>query len=160
MKQTHRELRDAFGCYATGVAVVTCAPKGAPAVGMTINSFTSVSLEPPLILWCLDKSAFRFPTFSEADNYAVNVLSADQRAVSQAFASTKARIADHETLLWETGAPILKDCLASFDCRVFDRRSAGDHLVMIGEVVRFEAAKTGQPLVYFRSGYGVDGNSS
>jgi len=158
MTAAHRRLRDAFGCYATGIAIVTCAAPGGEAVAITVNSFTSVSLEPPLVLWCLDNGSHRYAQFAAADNYAVNVLRADQEAVSRAFASTETAPDPASVTTWVTGAPVLLDCLARFDCRVVEKTKAGDHLLLIGEVLKFDAA-AGEPLIYYRSAYrsGVGG---
>ncbi|MEL7029140.1 MAG: flavin reductase family protein, partial [Pseudomonadota bacterium] len=154
MGADHRELRTAFGCYATGIAVVTCRAEDGSPVGMTVNSFTSVSLEPPLVLWCLDKSSHRFAPFAKAPSYAVNVLRAEQQDVSRAFAAPDAALEAEAFGVWKTGAPILLDCLAQFDCEVFERVDAGDHLLLVGRVVQFAAAEAGDPLIYYRSGYG------
>jgi flavin reductase (DIM6/NTAB) family NADH-FMN oxidoreductase RutF len=148
-----RPLKDAFGRYATGVAIAGCiGPSGAP-VALTVNSFASVSLAPPLVLWCIEKKAAAYPAFMGAGAYAITVLRADQQAVSQRFSyRVPAPLAANEWTAWETGAPILNERLAAFDCRLRDRHSAGDHMILVGEVARFEAGQ-GAPLLYFASRY-------
>lgn len=160
MTQDERALRGALGLYATGVAVATCAPDGAAAMGITINSFTSVSLRPPLVLWCLETRSSTYDAFAAASGYAVNVLSADQQAVSERFAALDRHdIQPAEMKQGATGAPLLKGCIAYFDCRISARHMAGDHVILVGEVVDFHAAAKAKPLMYYASGYheGPDG---
>ena len=149
----YRPLKDAFGRFATGIGIATClGPDGEP-VAITINSFTSVSLEPSLVLWCIEKRASSYPAFMGADHYAVSVLHAGQQAVSDRFASfDPTALAENELEVWTSGAPILKDRLAGYDCRISARHKAGDHVIMIGEVLRFDS-RPGEPLVYFASNY-------
>ncbi|MBY0420728.1 MAG: flavin reductase family protein, partial [Parvularculaceae bacterium] len=117
------------------------------------NSFTSASLSPPLVLWCIDRRAARFSAFMSADAYSINVLKAEQTALSEQFARHGPKPVDAALVTaWETGAPILKDALAAFDCRVVNRHGAGDHVVLIAEVVKFHAG-SGKPLLYFASRY-------
>ncbi|MCP1336095.1 flavin reductase family protein [Futiania mangrovi] len=149
------DFRRALGCFATGVTVITARSAGGTPVGITANSFSSVSLEPPLVLWCLDKGSERFARFDAADHFAVNVLGAHQQDLSSAFASYE-HDAFPETPVetWETGAPILTDTLASLDCRIETRVDAGDHVVYIGRVLRLETRGDTPPLLYFRGRYG------
>ena len=149
----YRALKDAFGRYATGVTVVTCRAADGTVAAMTVNSFSSVSLEPPLVLWCIENKASSFPVFFGADNYAVSVLRCDQRAASNDFARFGAgALSRHETETWRTGAPLLKERLAGFDCEVAHRHAAGDHQILIARVVQFDA-HGGAPLLYFASRY-------
>lgn len=141
-------LRRALGGFATGVTVTTAlGPDGRPA-GFTANSFTSVSLEPPLVLVCLGRGAASYPVFAEAGSFAVNVLSADQQEVARVFAT---RGADKfASVAWgprETGAPVFRGVAAWFECRMRERIDAGDHVIVIGEVVGFGRG-TAAPLVY------------
>lgn len=149
-----RTLRDALGCFATGVTIVTTlGPDGKPA-GLTANSFTSVSLDPPLLLVCLAKTASRLPAFEAAQHFAVNVLHTGQQTVSGRFASkTEDRFAGTAWETWDTGAPIIEHSLASFDCTRHAWHDAGDHVILIGHVqrVRFEPRR--DPLLYFRGRY-------
>lgn len=148
-----RPIKTAFGRFATGVVLAGCArADGAPVI-ITVNSFTSVSLSPPLVLWCLERRASTFAAFMAAQSYSINVLRADQKALSERYARhapdpLPADAVEH----WTTGAPILKDALAAFDCKVVDRHGAGDHVVLIAEVVRFRSAD-GAPLLYYASRY-------
>lgn len=148
-----RPLKNAFGRFATGVALAGCTgPDGAP-VFLTVNSFTSVSLSPPLVLWCIEKKAATFPAFFAAPAYTINVLRADQQALSDRFAAhAPSPPSSDEIECWVSGAPLLRDRLAAFDCRVLDRHEAGDHVVLVAEVLRFEAG-AGAPLLYFASDY-------
>lgn len=153
MTDPYRPLKDAFGRFATGVALAGCAgPDGAPLL-ITVNSFTSVSLEPPLVLWCLERKASSFAAFMAAPSYAISILHDGQKDISERFARhplEPLKPADYE--IWETGAPVFRDRLAGFDCRVVDRHLAGDHVILIAEVVRFDA-RAGAPLLYFASNY-------
>lgn len=156
MEFDSRTFRKALGCFPTGVTVVTTAGRGdAPPVGVTISSFTSVSLEPPLILFCLDLKNVDLPTFVANGSFAVNVLREDQRELSIRFAGRTLanKFADIEYAVWETGAPILGGCLAVLECRVARMHEEGDHMVFIGEVVRLDYSQAGQPLAYWRGAY-------
>ena len=148
-----RSLRDAYGRYATGVAVITTlTPAGAPA-GLTVNSFGSVSLDPPLVLWSLMRSSARLPMFRDADRFAVNVLADDQQHLSTRFASrVEERFAG---IAWEPGlggVPLLPGCLARFECSTHGHVEAGDHVVFLGRVHRFEH-RDGAPLLFFAGRY-------
>lgn len=149
----HRELKNAFGRYATGVTVVSCKGPGGEIAAMTVNSFSSVSLSPALVSWCIERRASSFAIFAGAENYAVSVLRHDQETASNDFARFGAAALDHHAHeTWQTGAPLLADRLAGFDCAITARHEAGDHLILIGEVLRFDA-KPGAPLLYFASQY-------
>jgi flavin reductase (DIM6/NTAB) family NADH-FMN oxidoreductase RutF len=146
-----RELRRALGQYATGVTVVTCLGPDGEQVGMTANSFTSVSLDPPLVLWCPAKSASSTPAFTAAKHFAVNVLGADQHHVSRQFATpTGDKFLGVPVRPGRSGAPLLGDTVAAFECRTVAVHDAGDHLIMLGEVERFDAP--GGPPLVFHSG--------
>ena len=153
MTDPYRSLKDAFGRFATGVTLAGCiGADGAPMM-ITVNSFTSVSLEPPLVLWCLERKASSFPAFMAADAYAITVLHASQQEQSRRFARYKsAPLKPDEYERWTTGAPILKDGLAAFDCKIAHRHQAGDHVILVAEVVKFESS-VGAPLIYFASRY-------
>jgi flavin reductase (DIM6/NTAB) family NADH-FMN oxidoreductase RutF len=153
MTDRFRPLKNAFGRFATGVCIATCRKNDGDFRAITINSFTSVSLEPALVSWCIDRGASSFGDFMSATDYGVSVLAAGQQAISQRFARhDPPPLAPHEFEQWASGAPILAERLAGFDCRVVDRHAAGDHVILIAEVVRFDA-RAGAPLVYFHSGY-------
>lgn len=146
-------LRNAFGSFATGVTVVTTRQADGTPRGFTANSFTSVSLDPPLLLICIAKTAHSCAAFAEAESFAVNILAEDQKAVSGLFAS---RASDKfEQSKWSegpSGLPILDGVLSSFACARHKLVDAGDHLVLIGRVTSFEATQK-QPLGYFQGGY-------
>ncbi|MEM8771241.1 MAG: flavin reductase family protein [Pseudomonadota bacterium] len=155
MNDIHRPFKNALGKFATGIVVAACKTPDGGFSALTVNSFTSVSLDPPLVLWCLETKAASCPTFMSADAYSISVLRADGEALSNRFASHAPEpLAENEYELWETGAPILKDRIAGFDCRIFSRHKAGDHVVLVGEVVKFDS-EDGAPLVYFASQYGT-----
>ncbi len=148
-------LRNALGNFATGITVITAQSTSGQKVGVTANSFNSLSMDPPLILWSLDKRAGSYAIFSEADYFAVNVLSSDQMDKSNNFASKqedKFSDVDYEEGLG--GAPLLFGCAARFQCKVYQKIDAGDHWLFIGEVEKFdEQAKP--PLCYHKGGYSI-----
>lgn len=148
-----RALRNALGNFLTGVTIVTAHDDAGRPRGFTANSFTSVSLEPPLILVCPAKSAASYEVFQTCDHFAVSVLGDDQRAASTVFASkSPEKFQSVETLTAVTGAPIIAGSLSWFDCSAHERVDAGDHLVLIGRVEAFDAVQ-GQPLGYLRGRY-------
>lgn len=155
-----RLLKTAFGRFATGVVLAGCKrPDGVPLV-ITVNSFTSVSLTPPLVLWCLERRASSFDAFMSADGYSINVLKSGQQALSERFAQhAPAPLGVDEIEFWSTGAPIVKGALASFDCKIVDRHGAGDHVILIAEVLRFQST-AGAPLLYYASRYGAGPESA
>jgi flavin reductase (DIM6/NTAB) family NADH-FMN oxidoreductase RutF len=150
-----KQFRQALGMFATGVTVVTTiAPDGSPR-GLTANSFTSVSLSPPLVLVCIDRAAKSYTAFTQGNGFAINILSQDQRELSQRFASKTAdKFAGVDWSKGANGAPILDGALAWLECRHWRWVTAGDHIVLIGEVVDL-GVNPGQPLAYFGSAYGA-----
>jgi flavin reductase (DIM6/NTAB) family NADH-FMN oxidoreductase RutF/pimeloyl-ACP methyl ester carboxylesterase len=149
-----RTLRDAMGCFATGITIVTTLdPEGNP-VGLTANSFTSVSLDPPLLLVCIANSAGTAQRLQEAEHFGVNVLQIGQQPASNRFAGKgEDRFAATPWHAGETGAPLLDGSLASFECRRDAIHDGGDHFILVGRVVcaRFEPRR--DPLLYFRGKY-------
>lgn len=152
--QDSKALRAALGSFATGITVITvCGPSG-EWVGLTVNSFNSVSLEPPLVLWSLALSSPNRDVVSRASHYAVNVLAVDQDEISQRFASKIAdKFAGLDCRTGLSGVPLLPGCCAWFECRTVAQYPGGDHLILLGEVERFEAADAKQPLAYSRGRY-------
>lgn len=148
-----QELRRALGTFATGVTVVTTIDgEGAPR-GFTANSFTSVSLDPPLILVCLAKTAASCPVFQGAESYAVNILSESQKDVSATFASRTAdRFASVEWSGRTTGCPVFEGVVAWLDCRMHDVIDAGDHYILIGRIVAYDYTAS-SPLGFCRGAY-------
>lgn len=152
-----RELRRALGCFATGVTVVTAAAADGGYVGVTVNSFNSLSLDPPLVLWSLGVASTLKRDFEAASHYAVNVLSAGQIALSRHFASRAPhKFARMEVRKGAGGTPLLPGCAAWFECRIVSRERWGDHLLMIGEVERFDTT-TEKPLLFLHGHYAVAG---
>lgn len=147
------QLRQVCGHFATGVTVVTAADPEGP-VGMAVNSFCSVSLEPPLVLFCAAKASTTWPRIEEAGVFAVNILAGDQEELSRAFASKDGeRFRGVGYRAGASGSPILDEALAYLDCRIEAEHDAGDHVIVVGRVVDLEVARDTSPLVFFRGGY-------
>lgn len=154
MSVDDRRFRDVVGTFPTGVTVVT-APGPA---GLTTNAFSSVSLDPPLVLVCFDNGSRTLPAVRECGRFAVNVLRAGQEDLAAVFAS-KAVAAEKFAAVTHTvehGVPVLDDALAWIACEVVELVDAGDHTIGIGRVTALEAFE-GEPLVFFRGGYGTLG---
>lgn len=149
-----RTLRDAMGCFATGITIVTSrAPDGSP-VGLTANSFTSVSLDPPLLLVCVANSAGSAAALKEADFFAINVLQTSQQPSSNRFAGKgEDRFGNTAWHPGETGVPLLDGSLGSFECKRHAVHDGGDHFLLVGEVVRAQFEPRRDPLLYFRGKY-------
>jgi flavin reductase (DIM6/NTAB) family NADH-FMN oxidoreductase RutF len=147
-------LRDAFGCFATGVTIVTSFDADGNAVGFTANSFTSVSLEPPLLLVCPGKNIRSLPIIRQTGLFGVSVLSDAQRSVAECFASRRAdRFCEGEWVESESGVLLLEGACANFACTLVNDVDAGDHQVLIGRIDSFRSAETRHPLMYLRGGY-------
>ena len=146
-------LRRALGCFVTGVTVVTARGADGRPHGFTANSFTSVSLDPPLVLVCVGDAVTSLEVFRTCSGFAINVLADSQQAISDVFATDRPdRFAG---VPWRAGshrAPILEGCVASLECTAWQRIEAGDHMILIGRVIGFEYS-THRPLAYFRGGY-------
>lgn len=150
-----RALRRALGNFATGVTVVTAATASGRKVGVTANSFNSVSLDPPLVLWSIDKRSNSHAVFEQASHFAVNVLAADQIDLSNTFARPKEdRFAEIEFEAGEGGAPVFADCSARFHCEKYQQVDGGDHWIMIGKVVAFDDFGR-SPLLYHQGVYSM-----
>lgn len=151
--QDTRALRNAFGSFMTGVTVVTAHDATGDPLGFTANSFTSVSLSPPMVLVCLAKTSSNYDALVAASGFAVNILAEDQIAVSNTFARpVEDRFASVDWYEGPNGAPILNGVSAWFDCKMHKTVEAGDHIILIGEVVAFDStAKSG--LGYARGAY-------
>ena len=149
-----RTLRDALGCFATGVTVVTClTPSGAPA-GLTVNSFTSVSLDPPLLLVCLAKYAASAGPLIAASCFAVNVLQTGQQPASIRFSTRdEDRFGTTPWSCGEGGSPVLSDSLGVFECERYGVHDGGDHHILVGQVVKASFDASLDPLLYFRGRY-------
>lgn len=155
MKFDSQDYRTALGCYATGVAVVSVLDDAGLPRGITVNSFNSVSLDPPLVSFCIDRAAFSFPSFEKAEHFVVNVLSEPQEPLSVRFASPHPDKWDGiEYEVWESGAPILPNCLVNLECARNAVHDAGDHIIVIGLVTKLAVGAAGsRPLLYFRGAY-------
>jgi flavin reductase (DIM6/NTAB) family NADH-FMN oxidoreductase RutF len=145
--------RRALGGFATGVCVVTAHTAEGP-FGITVNSFTSVSLSPPLILWCLDRASWRHDAFAQADHFAVHMLPVEDREMSDRFAWGVCRLSSEEFDSSSPEPPRLKNALTRLDCVARERIVMGDHLTIVGEVHRFET-RPGDALTYYRGRYGA-----
>jgi 3-hydroxy-9,10-secoandrosta-1,3,5(10)-triene-9,17-dione monooxygenase reductase component len=147
-------LRTVLGHFATGVAIIT-AVDGEEPVGMACNSFTSVSLEPQLVLFCAAKSSTTWPRIQAAKKWAANILSEDAEEVSRLFAQKGAdRFARIPYTIGRTGAPIIEAALAFVDCETIAEHDAGDHVIVVGQVLELGFAPAGKPLLFYRGGYG------
>ncbi|MDD9921344.1 MAG: flavin reductase family protein [Boseongicola sp.] len=149
---TSRQFRDALSNFATGVTVVTCRGPEGP-VGITANSFASLSLDPPLVLWSPARASKRFAAFEAADNYAIHVLSSSQMDVCRGFARNGT---DFSAFDWETSAenvPLLNGCLARFECLRHAVHDGGDHAIIVGRVTN-AAVGPGEPLIFSGGSYG------
>ncbi len=136
------------------MTVVTCVSGDQP-LGLSVNSFTSVSLEPPLVAFCVARSSTTWPQLRAAGMFCVNVLAEDQEALSRAFAAPG--LDRFRGVGWRpapSGAPILADVLAWIDCTVDAEHEAGDHLIVVGRVRELDLGHEGRPLVFYRGGYG------
>ena len=150
---TH-EFRSALGTFATGVTIVTARGADGGLVGLTANSFNSVSLEPPLVLWSLARSAGSMPAFERGSHYAINILAADQHALAERFASKALdRFADLGFREGSGGAPIIDGAAAVFECFNRSRYEEGDHVIFVGEVEHCERREGAQPLIYHGGRY-------
>ncbi|WP_111892413.1 p-hydroxyphenylacetate 3-hydroxylase reductase component [Acinetobacter sp. MB5] len=147
------QFRRALGNFATGVTIVTAQNAAGEKVGVTANSFNSVSLDPALILWSIDKKSSSFQVFEEATHFTVNILSAAQIDLSNKFARRNTdKFAGTEYELGMGNAPVLKNCSANFECEKYQIVEGGDHWILIGKVVRFTDAGR-YPLVYHQGAY-------
>lgn len=141
---TARAYRDALSCFGTGITVVTTQTDDGP-VGMTANSFASVSLDPPLVLWSPAKSSWRHDKFVAAKHFAVHILGVEQKDLAQAFAKDPFAF---DQCVWapsDNGTPLIENCLSNFECRTEAVHDAGDHSIIVGRVI----------LAYHREGTGL-----
>jgi len=149
-------FRKVLSRFATGVSIVT-ARHGDEIHGLTANSFCSVSLEPPLVLVCVDQNAHSHDLIQQGGNFAVNILAAAQEELSQRFAtdhlSAAERFAGINFHTEITGAPILEESLGWLDCKLFAAYAGGDHTIFVGEVVAMGQPQVDRPLLYYQSRY-------
>jgi len=148
------EFRAALGMFATGVTIVTARAADGTLVGLTANSFNSVSLAPPLVLWSLSRSAASMQALSTGSHYAINILAADQMALAQRFSTRNIdRWADVQFDLGVGGAPVLRGAAASFECFNRSRYDEGDHVIFVGEVERCAHRPGASPLLFHGGRY-------
>ncbi len=149
---SERDLRDCLGRFATGVALVTCDSEIGP-LGITANSFASVSLDPPLVLWSPARASRRFQAFAAARHYAIHVLGDHQLDIARAFTHHGQRFDGLRWSLSSDRVPLVDGVLARFDCRQTATHDGGDHLIIVGEVKSAQIG-VGRPLIFSGGGYG------
>ncbi len=148
-----REFRRALSCFATGVAVATTLDESGESVGMTISSFSSVSLTPPLVLWSIAHDAHGFDAFIDNEYFAVNVLAKHQERLSDLFATRGIdKFEGLDCRQGVHGSPILPDYAACFECRTEHIYEGGDHKIIVGRVLQFDERES-EPLIRYRSRY-------
>ncbi len=147
-----RLLRDALGRFATGVTVITCMTDGGP-VGITANSFASVSLDPALVLWSIARTSSRFTAFAAAQHFAIHILGEDERDLAARFTRGGAGFDDLPVTAGQGGAPLIGGTLARFDCALSSAIDGGDHLILLGHVLG-ASFRDGAPLVFAKGHYG------
>jgi flavin reductase (DIM6/NTAB) family NADH-FMN oxidoreductase RutF len=148
------EFRRVMGHFATGVTVITTHDGKGKLAGLTANAVSSVSLNPPLVLVCVDKNAESYPCFAASQVFAINVLSEEQEAISRRFAKSGGeKFSGLGYKLGATGAPLLADTIAHLECDIRHAFDAGDHTIYVGEVRNLGVESELDPLLYFRGGY-------
>lgn len=153
MNLTEKQFRNALGQFATGVCIVAAASEGFDPVGVTVNSFTSVSIDPPLILWCLKVESVIYPAFAAAERFSVNILAADQRELSDHYADKTRHTLDPGSYVeGAAGTPLFNNAICSLSCVVKSRYNAGDHVIILGEIVDI-SKQPGEPLLFFQGSY-------
>lgn len=147
-------FRSVLGHFATGVTVVSALDGGQP-VGLSVNSFTSVSLEPPLIAFCVAKTSSTWPRIRDHGVFTVNVLAEHQEDLSRVFATRRAdKFAEVKWWAGPSGSPVIEGVLAWIDCRIEAEHDAGDHRLVVARVSDLDVADEGRPLIFYRGGYG------
>lgn len=149
---TQTEFRNALGRFATGVTVVTCMTDTGP-LGITANSFSSLSLDPPLVLWSPGKFSRRYGAFTEAQHYAIHVAGAEQLELCRGIAKDQDFLRTHDWTANEQGVPLLDGWLARFECDKVAQHDGGDHAIVVGRVTRVQT-RPGAPLVFYEGRYG------
>lgn len=148
-------FKEAMSNYPTGVNVVTAVDENDEPIGLTVNSFASVSLDPLLVLWSIDNTVSTFDKFMKTDQFAVNILANNQTDIASTFAgSEEDRFTKCEWHLSDENLPIISDVMASLQCKVFKKVEAGDHVILIGEVFNIEVQDKA-PLLYHKRKLGA-----
>ena len=149
-----RDFRNALGNFPTGVTVVTALTADGQPIGVTIGSFSSLSLAPPLILWSLSLNSGNVETFRQAAHFSVNVLAADQQELSERFAAQNGdRFAQLPVRRGLGGVPLIEGCCAWFECSNETDYPGGDHVIFVGRVVRFSQGASASPLIFHKARY-------
>jgi flavin reductase (DIM6/NTAB) family NADH-FMN oxidoreductase RutF len=147
--------RQVMGSFPTGVSIITTRDGAGEPVGITCNSFSSVSLDPPLVLWCMRKASKSIDIFKATKSFAISVLAQDQDHLSQRFATSSIE-KKFESIGWMSGysdLPLIDDCVARFQCSVYQTHDAGDHIIFVGKVEQFEMVSEEDSLVYYKGAY-------
>lgn len=147
-------FRETCGHYATGVAVVTTSNGDGTAFGVTVNSFTSVSLDPPLVQFSLDRKASVFSTFEQSNPFVINVLARDQEEVSRRFSGKSDDFDGLDCEFWQSHCPVIQGCVASLGCEPYAAYDGGDHLIILGRVAYLDCQSEANPLLFYRGSYG------
>ncbi len=149
-----RELRNALGRFATGVCVITAVSDDGMPLGLTANSFASVSLSPPLVLWSLQNNSEVFATFAGPRHFAINVLAAEQMELSNRYARKGDHVLEPAHFRYgRHGTPVLRDALVTFECDLHATHDGGDHVIIVGRVRELLTRPTGEPLVFYSGAY-------
>ena len=155
MSVSPNEFRAAMSLYPTGVCVISTRIDSKPPFGITVNSLTSLSLEPPLVMWNLQKSSDTYKDWRDADFFAVSMLRADQGHLAKRFALRGQHGFERgELASGDSTCPMLEDCLATLECRIHGRYEEGDHVIIIGEVIRMASSTDSAPLIFHQGDYG------
>ena len=151
-----KAFRRALGQFPTGVTVITTLDKAGEPIGVTASSFNSVSIDPPLILWSIDKSAYSAPIFEHSSHFSVNVLGKEQVTTSNQFAGRgEEKFTGIAYQSGKSGCPLLENCAAQFECETWNVYQGGDHLIIVGEVVDYRHEESALPLVFCRGSYAI-----
>ena len=149
-----RAFRDALGLFPTGVCVVTTIDADHKAVGMTVNSFSALSLDPPLVLWCIQKESERFDTYCNAQGFGVSILAEDQQDLSDRYAQKEQyEMSSGSYRIGRSGQAVLHQCLGSFECSLQQTIDGGDHIILLGEVLDMERRDDARPLLFYGGEY-------
>ncbi len=154
MEIDSRDLRNALGRYATGVCIISTVTDKGEALGMTANSFASVSLDPPLVLWSLQNNSDVYDVFSRPRYFAINVLAAEHHEHSGRYAKKGDHLLDPDHFTpGKFGAPLVREALVSFECELHATHEGGDHLIILGRVRDMKAREEGDPLLFYSGNY-------
>lgn len=153
MSFDQKAFRNSLGNFATGVAIITVNCKNKGDLGLTVNSFSSVSLDPPLILWSINRNSDLFDTFIETKVFTVNILNEEQQELSNQFSRKEEHsLENYHWARGKNGCKIVPDSLVSFDCDTFEKLDGGDHIIFVGKVTDFET-RSGKPLLFSQGKY-------